>query len=241
MARHTPPPYPLAGSETRTEEARRADGGEGWQSHSRLPAVVGLVATSTVLALLAAVGWLVVQRDADQARIESLTRDLDRATIAAELYRSALAAVDLAGVSDSQARSTEMVAASEAIARFLAAYDPGGDPPSGSGFVRAFFDRDVMTTAWQAIPGSASPDRVLGRVDRAAAPSVIWVSRRSEATADPSVPARTDCLRLDVAAVLRSAAADRSFESPNDAPALAWWLDAYSFVPDAFCGVTSAE
>jgi hypothetical protein len=203
--------------------------------------VIGLVAAVTVLGLLAAVVWLVVQRSADQARIESLTQDVDQATIAAELYRSALAAVDLAGVSDSQARSIEMVVASDAIARFLEAYDPGGDPPSGGGFVRAFFDRDVKTAAWQGIPGSALPDRVLARVDRAAAPKVIWVSRRSEATADPSVPARTNCLRLDVSKLLRSATSDRAFDSPDDAPALAWWLDTYAFVPDAFCGVTSAE
>jgi hypothetical protein len=191
MARRAPLPYPLAGSDTRTDEPLRASGSDGPQSRSRPSAVIGLVAAVTVLGLLAAVVWLVVQRSADQARIESLTQDVDQATIAAELYRSALAAVDLAGVSDSQARSIEMVVASDAIARFLEAYDPGGDPPSGGGFVRAFFDRDVKTAAWQGIPGSALPDRVLARVDRAAAPKVIWVSRRPSRggwTPTPSSP-----------------------------------------------------
>jgi hypothetical protein len=241
MARRAPPPYPLAGPETRTDERLRADGRDGAPSSSRRPAVIGLVAAVTAVGLLAAVGWLIAQRSADQARIEALTQERDQATIAAELYRSALESAGLAHLGDGQARSTEMVAASAAIARFLEAYDPSGDPPSNSGFARSFFDREVRTTVWQAIPGQAWPGRVLARVDRAADPSAIWVSRRLESTADPSVPARTNCLRLDVSALLRSVVSGRSFASPNDAPALAWWQDAYSFVPDAFCGITSAE
>jgi hypothetical protein len=241
MTRRPPLPYPLAGSDARAEEPPRAAAQGGGRSSTRLPVLAGLIAGATILALLAAVGWLFVQRSADQARIEALTQQRDQAAVEAEVYRSAMEAADISDIDYRRARSIEMAVASSVIARLLATHDRGGDPLSNRDLVEDFFAREIKTTAWQAIPGQARPGRVLARVDRAASPEVIWISRRSSATADPSVPARTNCLRLEVPALVRSVVAGRSFDSPNSTPALARWYDAFSFVPASFCGGVSAE
>ncbi len=243
MARRPLLPYPLAGSDARPEGPSREQPAESADRRTRMPLLIAVLAAVTVVALLAAVAWLTVRHSADRAAIERLTQERDQAAISAELYRSALESANVAEDDYRRAHSIEMVVASSAVARFLQQYQDSGTPPGAGEFVRAFFgwDWDVRSTAWLPIRGQSSPGRVLARVDRAASPEVVWVSRRSSATADPSVPARTNCLRLDVSALATSAAAGRAFDSQDRTPALLRWQDTYTFVPDAFCGVISAE
>lgn len=242
MNRNAPLPYPLAGSDPRTEAAGRAGEPSSGRQRGRVHARAVVAASLTVsLVLLVAVGWLVAERSADQAEIESLVQQRDEAEDEAQLYRAAAESAVATPVEDQQAFSTEMVIASEAVGRFLQDAQFSPSPVSARQLVREFFQTNVRTTAWLTVPGNGPRSTgVLARVDRPAEPSSIWVSRRSLATADPSVPARTNCLRLDIPALLRSAAALRPYGTPTESAPLRWWADVYRFVPAAFCGMVSS-
>lgn len=244
MPRDAPLPYPLAGADAQAAGAVTATGSSDlrhrrwrWRVSAR-GALTASLATSVVLIIT--VGWLVVQRGGDRALIEALSLQRDAAEAEAQLYRAAAESAVAAPVEDGQAFSTEMLVASAAIGRFLQDAQSSQSPASPGQLVRAFFQSDVRTSAWLAVPGNGSPSGVLARVDRPAAPGSIWVSRRSSATADPSVPARTNCLRLDIPALLRSAEALRPYGSTADSAPLRWWADVYRFVPAAFCGIVSS-
>lgn len=238
MPPDAPLPYPLAGADPKASEPIQGGPPTGETAvRRRRWLILGVPALVLVVAL---VGWLAIQRTADRALIDDLTQQRDQADAAAQMYRSALESAIDEPIEDRQAFGPEMVIASAAVGRFIDS-QPAASAATAEQFATAFFGTEVRTTAWLTLPGRTSLVGVLARVDRPSEPGVVWVSRRSSITADPSVPARTNCLRLDVAAVVASVAAGRPYAAAADSAPLRWWADVYRFVPAAFCGAVSAE
>ncbi len=235
MPSDAPLPYPLAGVDSGQSgqpgpEPDRRRPGRSWSDRPIAP----MTAAALILAL-AGVIWMALQWRADQQRIRDLAQQLDQSRTEAERARQALGSPFPDLPEPRQSASAEMVVASVAVGRFLQ-IDPETDDAEPQGFVQAFFGIGVRTTAWLALPGRTSAGGVLARVDRPEDPRLIWVSRRSPSTADPSVPSRANCLQLDVAALLRAAEANRTFSEGADTAPLRKWADTYRFVPPEMCG-----
>jgi hypothetical protein len=136
-----------------------------------------------------------------------------------------------------RANSPEVVAAADGILRFAATSPPIDLAPDAAveQFVTSFFSTPMESRNWTAIQRGADVTTVLASLDDPAAPTTIWVSRRSLSTVDQGIPARTDCIALDVAAVADSVVRKRGLGPAGPGAPLRWWTDVVRFVPPEEC------
>jgi len=239
-------PYPLAGADPGSDRDAPPPAAPDPDPPGLPWLPVALVGLILIAGLAIALLSLWDTHRADRALIEDLSARLAAAEEAVAQPAGGASGELLSDEVDEAVFGAEMLAASEAVDRFRAQASGAEAEASAELLVRAFFGRTVNTVGWNRLTDQSWPRVVLARIDDPQAPSTIWVSRRSNTTADPSVPAKTHCLALDVESVVASVASNRErvWSVPSDEPwpassssaPLRWWPDVYGFVPADRCG-----
>lgn len=233
-------PYPLAPGdplEPSTPDARD-DPPEPAAAPRTVPRRLVVALVLVLLLALTAVAGLLGLRLVAQGRVvtdqEALLEELADELLAKD---QALRAAAGEPMSRLRANSPEVVAAAAGVQRFATTGPAVGiDPASATEqFVTNFFATPMESTNWTFIQRGEDVTTVLARLDDPAAPSTIWVSRRSLRTVDQGVPARTDCIALDVAAVVDSVVRKRAPGPAQPGAPLRWWTDVVRFVPPEEC------
>lgn len=203
----------------------------------RLVVALVLVLVAALLAVAGAAALLGLRLVARERAVTDLESLLDEQADELLAKDQALRAAAGEPMSRLRANSPEVVAAAAGVQRF-AATGPSVDIDRSSAtdqFVTSFFATEMESTNWTFIQRGDDVATVLARLDDPAAPTTVWVSRRSLRTVDQSIPARTDCIALDVAAVVDSVVRKRAPGPAQPGAPLRWWTDVVQFVPPEQC------
>lgn len=226
-------PYPLAGADSQPGQTSTDASAAAGRFAARW---VRPVAAVVVIVLLLLSLWVAGQWRAERQRSAALQEELAALRASAEQTQAAARDAVSDPLTVDQAFSAEMTVASVAVGRFLEEVKRTPSSATPRVFASAFFGMGSGSTAWTRLEGRYGASGVLAIADDPADPSLVWISRRSSETTDPSVPSRRFCLQLDVARILQSARSDRQWGAGADTAPLRWWSDVYAFVPAERCG-----